>query len=382
MLAQTVFLWGLSSLGIPLGQPMPWHRRFRIQQTVLEVTVALPSGRNASLSLPKSSKVEDLKTLALEALGQSFSRLLTADGRILTNPMEPLEAAGLQDGDWLTAVVGQAQLAATGRAFALCRSGGERVLAWGDPDSGGAVGPQLRGVHQIQATWEAFVAILDDGSVVTWGSSDYGGDSFAVQDLLNNVQQIQATRKAFAAILKNGFVVTSGNRFSGGDSSAVQHHLRNVQQIQDTTFGAFAAIREDGSVVTWAIQIWVVTARQFKIGWGMYNRFRPHMVRLLRSAKMAPLFVTWGSKFWGGDSSAVQDQLKGVQQIQGAAFGAFAAIREDGSVVTWGHSDLGGDSSAVQDRLRNVQQIQAKPGAFAAIREDGSVVCYLGRSHS
>ena len=40
-------------------------------------------------------------------------------------------------------------------------------------------------------------------------------------------------------------------------------------------------------------------------------------------------------------------------------------------VVTWGVA--GGDSSAVQDQLRNVQQIQASNGAFAAILGDGSV---------
>ena len=34
--------------------------------------------------------------------------------------------------------------------------------------------------------------------------------------------------------------------------------------------------------------------------------------------------------------------------------GAFAAIREDGSVVTWGEINFGGDSSAVRDQLKNV----------------------------
>ena len=49
---------------------------------------------------------------------------------------------------------------------------------------------------------------------------------------------------------------------------------------------------------------------------------------------------------YGGDSSAVRDQLKGVQQIQ-ATWRAFAAILADGSVLTWGDADYGGDSSAV-----------------------------------
>ena len=53
------------------------------------------------------------------------------------------------------------------------------------------------------------------------------------------------------------------------------------------------------------------------------------------------------------DSSAVRDQLKGVQQIQ-ATFAPFAAILADGSVVTWGDALYGGDSSAVQHELMSV----------------------------
>ena len=85
--------------------------------------------------------------------------------------------------------------------------------------------------------------------------------------------------------------------------------------------------------------------------------------------------VTWGHYRNGGDSRAVQDQLKNVQRIQ-SSFGAFAAIRSDGSVVTWGNSHYGGDCKAVQDRLCSVQQIQASFGAFAAVLSDGGVVTW------
>ena len=55
--------------------------------------------------------------------------------------------------------------------------------------------------------------------------------------------------------------------------------------------------------------------------------------------------LTWG------DSSAVKDQLRNVQQIQ-VTVDAFAAILADGSVVAWGDPDYGGDCSAVQDQLQ------------------------------
>ena len=56
---------------------------------------------------------------------------------------------------------------------------------------------------------------------------------------------------------------------------------------------------------------------------------------------------------YGGDSLAVRDQLKGVQQIQ-ATSRAFAAILDDGSVVTWGGQHSGSDSSAVRGQLKGV----------------------------
>ena len=63
--------------------------------------------------------------------------------------------------------------------------------------------------------------------------------------------------------------------------------------------------------------------------------------------------VTWGNAVWGGDSTAVQDQLKNAQQIQSTGE-AFAAILGDGSVVTWGDANFGGDNSAVRAQLQRV----------------------------
>ncbi|CAE7779364.1 unnamed protein product, partial [Symbiodinium microadriaticum] len=144
----------------------------------------------------------------------------------------------------------------------------------------------------IQASLLALAAILADESVVTWGDTDFGGDSTVVQHRLRNVKHIQASEEAFAAIRADGAVVTWGNAESGGDSSVVQDQLQHVQHIQASE-AAFAAIRADGSV------------------------------------------VTWGKAESGGDSSAVQDQLHNVKHIQDS-FGIFSAILADGSVVTWG----------------------------------------------
>ena len=106
----------------------------------------------------------------------------------------------------------------------------------------------------------------------------------------------------------------------------MQDQLKDVQQIQ-ASYGAFAAILADGSV------------------------------------------VTWGDSYFGGNSTNVQDQLKDVRHIQ-ASKAAFAAIRSDGSVVTWGDVYFGGNSSAAEDPSQLVQGIHGVPtGELNSVRQ-------------
>ena len=75
-------------------------------------------------------------------------------------------------------------------------------------------------MRSVQATGQAFAAILGDGSVVAWGDPTSGGDCSEVQKQLRGVQQLGATGSAFAAILAEGAVVTWGDPDCGGESSA------------------------------------------------------------------------------------------------------------------------------------------------------------------
>ena len=176
----------------------------------------------------------------------------------------------------------------------------------------------------------AFAAILADGSVVTWGHADCGGDSSAVQDQLRGVQQIQATsriccdfgrwischlgwcsswrwqfmqfkissgvcsrfrrqRYAFAAILADGSVVTWGDRSSwrwqfrssrsaqgcAADSGHCVSHLLRFWQMDQSSPGVMQHV--------------AVTVLLFKISSEVCSRFRPHFAHLLRSWRMDQL---------------------------------------------------------------------------------------------
>ena len=113
---------------------------------------------------------------------------------------------------------------------------------------------------------------------MTWGDRNSGGDSSEVQDQLRNVKQIQATWGAFAAILADGSVVTWGNPLYGGDSSAVQDQLRNVQRVH-ATYLAFAAVlswQMDLSLLG-AFHMMAAIALPCKISSGMSSRFTPQV---------------------------------------------------------------------------------------------------------
>jgi len=130
---------------------------------MLQINVALPSGKRNQLAILESSKVGDLIVLAQESFGQGFRlRLVTAEGHVLSDHVKSLQAAGIEDGDNITAFAQQkVQLASTGGAFALWRCGGDTVVTWGAQDSGGdvsAVQDQLRSVQQVQASQMAFAA--------------------------------------------------------------------------------------------------------------------------------------------------------------------------------------------------------------------------------
>ena len=53
--------------------------------------------------------------------------------------------------------------------------------------------------------------MTSDGSVVTWGNADAGGNSRDVQEqLAGGIQYIYSTEDAFAAVTSDGSVVTRG----------------------------------------------------------------------------------------------------------------------------------------------------------------------------
>lgn len=380
----------------------------------------------------------------------------------------------------------------TGGAFAALKMDGS-VVTWGKISSGGnstsvlinalngsdtqAEGQSVAGllssnVTSIYSNWGAFAALKNNGSVVTWGNTGFGGNSSAVNyiysgsnmtvtetksvasNLTSNVTALFSNAYAFAALKNNGSVIAWGDRESGGnktvtsaldvngnwtvsEGSSVEGLLTsNVSTIYSSAY-AFAALKNNGSVVTWGSlsaggNASVVTSLDGVDGNGLDNDSIAEgtSVSSLLNGNVIAIYsnleafaalksngsvVTWGNVLLGGNASVVISSfINGNQTIsQGASVSAslssgvvaiysnekaFAALKENGSVVTWGDVFHGGNStvtsiiesgdsatynsttseiSSVAGSLSSdVTAIYSNSKAFAALKKDGSVVAW------
>lgn len=133
---------------------------------------------------------------------------------------------------------------------------------------------------------------------------------------------------SYAVLTDDGKVITCGS-----DCSEVAEDFVDIVDIISSD-RAFAALRSDGSV------------------------------------------VTWGDPHHGGDSSNVFDDLEeGVKKIVGT-MSSFAALKNTGEVITWGDSNCGGDSSHVKSDLTNIIDIYSSIESFSAVTEDYEIISW------
>ncbi|MGD8171240.1 RCC1 domain-containing protein [Vibrio sp. TRT 21S02] len=185
----------------------------------------------------------------------------------------------------------------------------------------------------------AAAALKSTGEVVTFGSDSYGGIVPAsIEAELYDITKVVAGDYSFTALRKDGKVFSWGNTDIGSITTTDNSNIKDIFANEV----AFAALKNDGSVVTWG-----------------YSK----------------LDYPSNGEGTGSDSSSV-DFLSGggVKTIIASRF-AFAAIKQDDSVVTWGNAPYGGDSSSV-DFSSGVSNIVAIPKAFTALKKNGEVVSW------
>ena len=291
----------------------------------------------------------------------------------------------------------QTEFFSTERSFAALKPNG-MIITWG-PEAYGGDSSEITdeiscGVVDIVANQSAFAALKADGSVVTWGNSDAGGDSSSVSSNLNNVSKIYATRRAFAAVKQDGSLVLWGDRYYGGEAAIMRESYR--ARGEWTAFPLHTSLL-DGS--------------KFKVVKVVATKAAFAAILEDKQDSTQTSVITWGDELFGGDlaihtvagggGGRIDDDFPGATGASHSSFMkevsplvqsgiadivanevAFAALKNDGSVVTWGVDISGGDSSHELSNLQgNVAKIFSSKEAFAAVKTDGSVVSWgmMGR---
>lgn len=163
--------------------------------------------------------------------------------------------AGLITGDQqIRAVV------STERAFALLR-GDHQVQVWGDVTQGGVLSNLPKGtIDALIPNEVAFTALFHDGTIFCWGDESGGGETPAIPPAMalpvgssvtitpRTVASIVGNEGAFAALLNDGSLMTWGDQDWGGVAPEL---------ADGKTFTSLAASQQgfsaffDGGVLVW-----------------------------------------------------------------------------------------------------------------------------------
>lgn len=319
---------------------------------------------------------------ALKSDGSVVTWGLAAEGGDYNDSTYGVDGTGNGGGGGSVTLSNIKAVFSTNKAFAAIDSSGD-VYTWGDNSNGGdSSGASLSNIKMIYSTYGAFTALDTSNTLTSWGNSGNGG----VSGVLTNIERVYSNYYSFVSISSSGTVLTWGLASSGADINDASYGidgtlnggsggptlLTDVKEIYSTD-SAYAALKTDGSVVTWGNNVMGGNSSSVTLT----NIVSVYSNMLSFAAlKNDGTVITWGNSTNGGDSSSVSSDLVNVKMIYSNIY-SFAALKKDGSVIVWGNSLYGGDATSVSsDISSNVVKIVSTDTAYAALKTDGSVVTW------
>ena len=239
----------------------------------------------------------------------------------------------------------------------------------------GSAPAQGHKVIEVVPSEGAFVAILQDGSLVSWGDKGFGGsfeEHYPAGTLSNfagtsgvNLHGVVGSSKSFAVLNKAGRLASFGNVAYGGNLTT---HLPEGSISKTFTrvfpgYMSFSAIASDGLITTWGDIKANYTGDNTIFGSGNIKKFVParsgyiaeresvhaRWVIPTSSANLALLengtVIAWGNNSQGGSIRWIypagafdyigNSDTNSIYQVY-SNWDAFATVKVDGSLITWG----------------------------------------------
>ena len=373
------------------------------------------SGNCYDMDLPDLSKLEK-GVKAIFSNNEGFAAL-KEDGTVVTwgykmTPEAEKRLLNVEDSlnDTQNPVI---NIFSTTTAFAALKANGSVVLwgiANGPENPSKDIRNQLKiGVKNIFASKSGFAALRENGSVISWGRYDTNvykhiydekeqrsiGPEVMIDvadQLKKDVKTIFTTDDCFAALKTDGSVVTwGGYEGEAGDSSMVQNQLKDGVATILSNDDIFVAVKYDGSFVTWGAHIANISKINNQLKEGVKTIV--HTGANFAALKDNGSVITWGNPWYGGkdadmvapsdtvpvSKASMKKELEENVKTLISTNGAFAALKNDGSVITWGYLNIKEgeqDFSYLQAQLKDVKTISANGNTFTAVKNDGSIVTW------
>ncbi|CAE7407499.1 ANKRD50 [Symbiodinium sp. CCMP2592] len=279
--------------------------------------------------------------------------------------------------------------------FAAVKNDGT-ILTWGRAGAHEPGAVDLSNVSVIVGGEWAFAALKADGSVVTWGNGAGGDSSSVASELASGVLSIEAPKpdgfhRGFVAWKAGGTAVIWGHNTDGTHIALPSQVISDVKKVEMAGL-AVGVLKNDGTVITAGR---ADDARSFADSSSVAAQLT-NVVDLVCPAyacaalRVDGTVVTWGYADWFGSSRRLSGSsgLTNIQKIYGS-FYSFAGLKTDGSVVTWGWSgsqygtDFSSPRSSTSSEVQSdVVEIYSNPtateggGAFVALKQDGGIVAW------
>lgn len=275
------------------------------------------------------------KATALFSNGWAFAALLNDQMTVISWGHPNFGGAGLITGDKKIH-----SIVSTEKAFALLR-GDHQVQVWGDVTQGGALPDFPKGtIDQLAANEVAFVACFHDGTIFCWGDENGGGqtptippamalaDDSSVVITPRTVASIVGNERAFAALLDDGSLLAWGDSDWGGVTPALANGKTFTSLV--ATQQGFSAIFS-GGVLTWG---------QSMPAGKIVNLPQEKSITLLATTReaVAACFDDGSLQCWGvTDCGGTTPYLFGKKVTALTSNDhAFTALLDDGTLQVWG----------------------------------------------